>query len=195
MFFLLFWNFQIKAYEIQWMIEEQKEFNTLITKEINETLSWLYLDWILNKDHLKNIFDNIYLIYNNNWKYNSKMYEWFIRFDKNFNFKNIEINFFPYQWNKILYIKDKIKKLLIHEIWHYISFYIDENSDNFYSICFQWNKNNCDKNGFVSDYSKTNYYEDYAETFLYWYYFKNQNWKKSSDKLNQKIKHFDNLIK
>ena len=70
MFFLLFLNFQIKAYEIQWINEEQKEFNTLITKEINETLSWLYSDWILNKDHLKNIFDNIYLIYNNNWKYN-----------------------------------------------------------------------------------------------------------------------------
>lgn len=131
------------------------------------------------------------------------MYEWTIRFLRDletniFDFQRIEFNFFPYSWYKIMYIKDKIKKIFIHEIWHYISFYIDKNSDQFYSICFEWKKyenNICSKNDFISTYSKTNHFEDYAETFLYWYFYKKQESKNYSNKLNQKIKYFNELFK
>lgn len=69
-------------------------------------------------------------------------------------------------------LDQQIKKLLIHEIGHYMYYFKDESSKNFESICRlkKWSvvKNTCDRDEFVSNYSQTNAEEDYAETFSRW---------------------------
>ncbi len=66
-------------------------------------------------------------------------------------------------------LDQQVKKLLIHEIWHYMYYFKDKSSDKFETICRnkRWSvvKNKCGRNEFVSNYSQTNAEEDYAETF------------------------------
>ncbi len=63
----------------------------------------------------------------------------------------------------------QVKKLLIHEIWHYMYYFKDKSANKFETICWnkKWDmeKNKCETEEFVSKYSQTSAEEDYAETF------------------------------
>jgi len=63
----------------------------------------------------------------------------------------------------------QIKKLVIHEIGHYLYYFKDTTPNIFESICWnkKWDteKKICDYEEFVSNYAQTNAEEDYAETF------------------------------
>ena len=93
-------------------------------------------------------------------------------------------------------IKREVQQLLFHEIGHKYAFWKDENQKKaFEKICWNWEKNICRNNDFVSDYALTDKDEDYAETFSYvfsdfWQWEKK--WNSFSEKLKHKIEYFKN---
>lgn len=93
-------------------------------------------------------------------------------------------------------IKRETQQLLFHEIGHKYAFWKDENQKKaFEKICWNWEKNICRNNDFVSDYALTDKDEDYAETFSYvfsdfWQWEKK--WNSFSEKLKHKIEYFKN---
>lgn len=69
-------------------------------------------------------------------------------------------------------LAEQIKKLLFHEIGHYIYYTKDGSTNTFETICRdakkKIKKNTCTSDGFVSSYAQKNSEEDYAETFSRW---------------------------
>lgn len=69
-------------------------------------------------------------------------------------------------------LDQQIKKLLLHEIGHYVYYFKDKSTNMFENICRDKNwktaKKTCSSNEFVSNYSQTSADEDYAETFSRW---------------------------
>lgn len=105
--------------------------------------------------------------------------QWYHRIKQYYNDKNvlqnttlekIQVNVWlcdSYQY--IDQISEQVKKLVIHEIWHYV-YYLKDNSTNaFDTICRsirgKTKRNICNRDEFVSNYSQTSPEEDYAETF------------------------------
>lgn len=85
-----------------------------------------------------------------------------------------------------------VPKLLIHEIGHYIYSFKDKTANRFEKICRNQNGdkqyNKCDSTAFVTNYSKTNAEEDYAETFSRWAISKiNTNQKPTTKVLSENI--------
>lgn len=155
------------------------------------------------------------------------VYDYFFPIDTflNTNFINNKINnldflFYKYPWEVRWNIRNKRIRLYwierlptwetlsvwIHEFWHYIDLYYFENknwndiSNLFYDI--SWNSTTVIKPGhsqkdFVSGYSMTNKYEDFAESFTYYVLHNNDFLEKSlySNILKQKYDFFsDNLF-
>lgn len=93
-------------------------------------------------------------------------------------------------------IRRETQQLLFHEIGHKYAFWKDESyKKEFEKICWNWEKNVCKNNDFVSDYALTNKDEDYAETFSFvfsdfWQWEKK--WNSFSEKLKHKIEYFKN---
>ena len=130
-------------------------------------------------------------------KYN-EIKDW--KFSANINIDQDLITFF---YDKYLFlsrtreeIKREVQQLLFHEIGHKYAFWKDENQKKtFEKICWNWEKNICRNNDFVSDYALTDKDEDYAETFSYvfsdfWQWEKK--WNSFSEKLKHKIEYFKN---
>ena len=69
-------------------------------------------------------------------------------------------------------LDQQVKKLLVHEIGHYIYYFKDKSTNIFENICRNKKgttaQNKCNRDEFVSNYSQTNAGEDYAETFSRW---------------------------
>lgn len=69
-------------------------------------------------------------------------------------------------------LDEQVKKLITHEVGHYLYYFKDESKNVFEDICRvteKWiQKNVCDRSNFVTNYSQTNAEEDYAETFSRW---------------------------
>ncbi len=115
--------------------------------------------------------------------------------------KNAKVHLFG-----ILYMsKKEFLAVCIHEFWHFLDLYILEKkssldlSEIFYNI--SWNSTSVIKKGlshkdFVSGYSMTNKYEDFAESFTY-YILHNKDFLKKSESskiLKQKYNFFKNYI-
>lgn len=113
-------------------------------------------------------------------------------------------------WKKIklyeIFSRDKseVFSVFIHEFWHFIDLYyfpkniIRDISDDFYKISWDdkkllsWQKTN----DFVTGYSMSNKYEDFAESFLFYILFNNEFLEKSkdSDILKKKYDFFTNYV-
>lgn len=69
-------------------------------------------------------------------------------------------------------LEEQVKKLVTHELWHYIYYLKDTTSKQFSKICRdkkeKGEENICDNDGFVSRYAQTSSEEDYADTFSRW---------------------------
>ena len=69
-------------------------------------------------------------------------------------------------------LEQQVKKLVIHEIGHYIYYFKDTSPKQFAMICRNkegtTEKNTCNSDAFISTYAQTNSEEDYAETFSRW---------------------------
>lgn len=106
-------------------------------------------------------------------------------------------------WN-IKDIKESIK-VFVHELWHIVDLYFLSNiwdydpSENFYNISrvsYNTKKTWSRLNDFVSWYSLTNKYEDFAESFSF-YIFHNEEFKKRAKDnfvLQKKYNFFENYI-
>jgi len=93
--------------------------------------------------------------------------------DRRWKMKNKEIKLF---WAKNN-LESEYLSVFIHEFWHYIDLYFLEKkvfldiSSKFYEISWietKIKKNNLSNKDFVSWYSMTNKYEDFAESFTYY---------------------------
>ncbi len=93
-----------------------------------------------------------------------------------------------------------IKQILTHELWHYVYFFKDKQTEKFDKICRNGKEKLCQNNGFFSTYAQNNKEEDYAESFAYWYLdtFNGKEKKfwsaPASEIQNQKERYFDELI-
>lgn len=67
------------------------------------------------------------------------------------------------------HFKEYIDQLLIHELGHYIYYFTDQDTKAFTHVCWGNSTTSCTKEDFISEYSRTNQEEDYAEHFMYWY--------------------------
>ena len=69
-------------------------------------------------------------------------------------------------------LNTQVKKLLLHELGHYIYYFKDTSTNVFESLCRRSDgkttKNVCTSDEFVSSYAQTTTEEDYAETFSRW---------------------------
>ena len=69
-------------------------------------------------------------------------------------------------------LNTQVKKLLLHELGHYIYYFKDKSTNAFESLCRssdgKTTKNVCTSDEFVSAYAQTSTEEDYAETFSRW---------------------------
>lgn len=66
----------------------------------------------------------------------------------------------------------QVKKILLHELGHFIYYFKDTEPNTFERICRNTTgktiKSTCNRDEFVSSYAQTNTEEDYAETFSRW---------------------------
>lgn len=152
---------------------EDLAYNVVWWNKIN------YVYNILDSNKFENLDINTALtIKNENWK---------IRW----NFHKNNINMFKYS------LKEKeFLRVFIHELWHYVDIeFLNKNllwndlSNDFYNI--SWDNTKTIKkwqsiSSFVSWYSMTNKYEDFAESFTY-YILHNRDFKNKS-KYNSKLK-------
>lgn len=133
-----------------------------LIKKYKILIEW-YENEILNYYNL-NIKDKIIL----NVEIDNKCWMTTWKFVKTKNeFKKIELNIkicWIYSNNEI--IKNKVYKILLHELWHYFYFY-DFDKVKYIKNCFEWDKMICNESEFVSEYAKLNKEEYYAETFMY----------------------------
>lgn len=131
-----------------------KKYKELINWYIKEILEYYNLD-IQDKIILNVEIDNECWI--TTWKLVKTKKE----------FRRIELNIkicWIYSNNEI--IRNKVYKILLHELWHYFYFY-DFDKVNYINNCFEWDKIICNESEFVDKYAKLNKEEYYAETFMY----------------------------
>lgn len=133
-----------------------------LIKKYKILIEW-YEDELLNYYHL-NIKDKIILkveIDNKCW-----ITTWKLVKTKN-EFRRIELNIkicWVYSNNER--IRNKVYKILLHELWHYFYFY-DFDKEKYIKNCFEWDKIICNESEFIDEYAKLNKEEYYAETFMY----------------------------
>lgn len=84
-------------------------------------------------------------------------------------FKSIEINIPMCNWNFPPAMEEQIKRILSHEIGHYVYFFKDSNPENFTEICRKNWENSCGDSDFVTEYAEAKQEEDYAESFTDWF--------------------------
>lgn len=153
----------------------------------------------LNNSDIKTLNNKVFLHFNKtceNTKWSFHMLQskdWKIK-----QFKSIELNI--NLCNKNTYMKNfenYIRQIFIHEISHYIYVFKDNSWDIFKSICWE-NWNTCNNEDFVSNYAKSSYAEDYAETLAYRYldnfnWVDKWKWSAPTKKLWEKLSYFSNL--
>ncbi len=157
------------------ILEKYKEN---IIKKVNNTnnISYIYIPSVLRwkiRNHIKNIsfFVTSSYFFNKIEDLTVEFYKDLI--DVRWKMKNKKIKLF---W-PIKMWKEELLSVFIHELWHYIDLYFFNNtrfwdtSNNFYKI--SWNSTKIMKKwqkgwDFVSWYSMTNKYEDFAESFNYY---------------------------
>ncbi len=160
-----------------------KEFEDKCSKENNNLKIFFYTKTIKNK--VNEIYIELYEnIIDSRWKMKDK---------------TIKIYWIPNLE------QEEFLSVFIHEFWHYIDLYylekqvINDLSNYFYNI--SWNSTKIIKAGqkqedFVSGYSMTNKYEDFAESFTYYVLHNEDFLKKSkkSDILHEKYNFFKNNV-
>lgn len=150
----------------------------------------------------KNFFDTFFLSKTINSKINNLQIDIYkANFEVRWRLKNWKIYIF---WLHSLWFKEALS-VAIHEFWHFYDLYIlkknvfKDISYDFYNISWEKAdvlKSGSNKNDFVSWYSMTNRYEDFAESFNF-YILHNKEFEKrakKSDKLQKKYDFFKNYV-
>ena len=179
----------LKELNTTWNWEKDEELNTnfknfFISNEITNHIDEKLLNFFIKFSY--DIFNNIndHLLSENSYnlsivvKDNSKK-------GRRWGFNELSIT----SWQLNLYINKKLrvlpytnewKSVFIHEMWHFIDLVLIKDvelrkkleKESFYSLCREKKvdkitmKNECDKLSMFSWYSKTDMYEDFAESFL-----------------------------
>lgn len=157
-----------------------------------------------NKNVIKEYFDFFELFFNN-WVFLDKILDLQINLYQN----KSEVRWKLY-WKKIhlyeIFTNDKkeIFWVFIHEFAHFIDLYyfpkniLNDISDDFYKISWDWKKLKSwqELKDFVSWYSMTNKYEDFAECFVFYVLFNKEfsNLAKNSEILQNKYDFFTQYL-
>ena len=144
----------------------------------NDALNTLHTMNILTNDEIKTIKDKLELRFvescgDNKWYHKINQYYGDNDVLQNTTLEEIKLDIplcDSYQY--IDQLNTQVKKLLLHELGHYIYYFKDKSTNAFESLCRssdgKTTKNVCTSDEFVSAYAQTSTEEDYAETFSRW---------------------------
>lgn len=175
-----------------------KNAENYIQKEISNLLDIKFL----NHDDIEILNNKIFINFNKSCKNTKWSFHILQNKDKTIKqFKYIELNINLCDSNEYKNnYENYIKQIFIHEISHYIYEFKDDSVNVFDSICWEWWKMKaiCSNGDFVSNYSKNNFAEDYAESMAYRYlniynWVNKEKWSAPSKYLWEKLLYFNDL--
>ena len=178
---------------------KEQQFVILANDYIQRNISQLTNQHFLNKEDLAILNNHIVINYvksctNTQWEFHMlQSKNW-----SNKEFKSIELNINICNSKSFMdNFEHYVNQIFIHEIAHYIYTFKDDFTEDFTSICREFD-NTCSNEDFVSKYAKKNYAEDYADTFAYRYldnfnWVDKEMWSAQTELLWEKIIYFNGL--